>query len=80
MQIDESLEQFENAEHSIRNSLEPGSNVTFQSALQSRKQLLQSIFTADGMQIDGSETQDRNAHFSMRDSLERASNVTLDSA
>jgi hypothetical protein len=50
MQIDESDEHDENASFSMRESLEPDSNVTLASALHSEKQPLQSCSTDDGIQ------------------------------
>jgi hypothetical protein len=61
MQIDESDEQPSNARDSIRESLEPASNVTLESALHPSKQALPSISTDDGMQIDTSDQQSENA-------------------
>jgi hypothetical protein len=77
MQIDESDEHSRNARNPIREGLEPGSNVTFESASQSRKQSSQSISTEDGMQIDESDEQGENAEDPIHESLEHASNVKL---
>jgi hypothetical protein len=52
MQIDESDEQDENAHFSIRESLQPDSNVTLESALHSLKQPSQRCSTDDAMQAD----------------------------
>jgi hypothetical protein len=60
MQIDESDEKDENADSSIRESLQPDSNVTLASAVHSLKQNSQSSSTDDGMQIDESDEQDDN--------------------
>jgi hypothetical protein len=78
MQIDESEEQDRNADASIRKSLEPGSNVTLESALHSVKQPWQRSSTDDGMQIDESDEQDENAHASIRETLQPDSNLTLE--
>jgi hypothetical protein len=80
MQIDESDEQDEKADFSIRESLQPDSNVTLESTVHSMKQPAQRSSTDDGMQIDESDEQDENAHFSIRESLQPDSNVTLESA
>jgi hypothetical protein len=55
MQIDESDEQSANVDGSIRESLEPDSNVTCESALHPRKHLSPRTATDDGMQIDRSD-------------------------
>jgi hypothetical protein len=80
MQIDASNEQDENAYFSIRESLQPHSNLTFESALHPLKQNSQRTTTDDGMQIDESDEQDENAEFSIRESLQPDSNLTLESA
>jgi hypothetical protein len=79
MQIDESDEQYRNAYFSIRESLEPDSNVRLESELHCEKQYSQRTSTDDGMQIDDSDEQYQNAYFSLRESLEPDSNVTLES-
>jgi hypothetical protein len=79
MQIDESDEQVKNARGSIRESLQPDSNVTLQSAVHRLKHDSQSCSTDDGMQIDESDEQDENADCSIRESLQSDSNVTLQS-
>jgi hypothetical protein len=61
MQIDESDEQDENAFFSIRESLEPASNLTLHRAAHSVKQCAQSTSTDDAMQIDESDEQCQNA-------------------
>jgi hypothetical protein len=68
MQIDESDEQDKNADFAIRESLQPESKVTLESALQLLKQNSQRCSTDDGMQIDESDEQDANAYFSIRES------------
>jgi hypothetical protein len=68
MQIVESEEQKENADFSNRERVEPGSNVTLESAGHTRKQPSQRISTDDRMQIDESDEQDENANFSIRES------------
>jgi hypothetical protein len=80
MQIDESDEQYRNANDSICKSVEPVSNVTLESPLHSLKQRSQRISTDDGMQIDESDEEHENANDSIRESLESASNVTFQSA
>jgi hypothetical protein len=49
MQIDESEEQFQNAENSINESSQSGSNVTTQRDLHSEKQSWQIFVTEAGM-------------------------------
>jgi hypothetical protein len=49
MQIDESDEQLENARFSRRESLEPASNATTESAVREEKQPVQRISTDDGI-------------------------------
>jgi Arc/MetJ-type ribon-helix-helix transcriptional regulator len=78
MQIEESDEQFENACDSIRESLEPDSNVTLESARHTAKQRSERTSTDDGMQIDESDEQYPNASDSIRENLEPDSNVTLE--
>jgi hypothetical protein len=80
MKIDESDEHHENAHFSIRESLQPDSNVTLESPVHPLKQNSQSNSTDDGIQIDESDEQRQNAHFSIRESLQPDSNVTLESA
>jgi hypothetical protein len=52
MQIDESDEQDENANCSIRESLQPDSNATLESAVQLLKQRSHRSLTDDGRQAD----------------------------
>jgi hypothetical protein len=80
MQIDESDEHAENANDSMRESLEPDSNVTLQSAPQQEKQKSPTTSTGHGMQIDESDEQNSKARHSRPESLEPHSNVTLESA
>jgi hypothetical protein len=80
MQIDERDEQNSNANCSIRESLQPDSNVTLESASHQLKQNSQRSSTHDGMEIDESDEQDQNAHFSSRESLQSDPNITLESA
>jgi hypothetical protein len=68
MQIDESDEQGENACASIRETLQPGSNLTLESAEHSLKQNSQRCSIDDGMQIDESDEQNQNAYLSIRES------------
>jgi hypothetical protein len=78
MQIDESDEQDENANRSIRETLQPDSNLTLESALHQRKQPSQRSSTDDGMQIDESDEHNQNAHFSIRETLLSDSKITLE--
>jgi hypothetical protein len=80
MQIDESDEQNENAHISMRESLQPDSNVTLESAVHLLKQNSQRCSTDDGMQIDESDEQYKNACISICESLQPDSNVTFESA
>jgi hypothetical protein len=77
MQMDESEEQYTKASRSIRESFDPGSNVTIDRFTHREKQSLHRISTDEGMQIDESEEQCANADVSIRESLEPASNVTI---
>jgi hypothetical protein len=61
MQIDESDEQDQNANFSIRESLRSDSNITLESAVHPLKQCSPSNSTDDGMQIDESDEHDENA-------------------
>jgi hypothetical protein len=70
MQIDESDEQLENARRSMRESFEPGSNVTLQRLQHSLKQASQMTSTEAGMQIDTIEEQSENAALSKRERRE----------
>jgi hypothetical protein len=58
MQIEESDKQEQNAPDSIRESLEPSSNVTLQSFMHDSKQYSPSISTDPGMQIEESDEQE----------------------
>jgi hypothetical protein len=80
MEIDESEEQSQNAPSSIRESLEPASNVTLERVPHREKQYMPIISTDDGMQIDESEKHPRNASLSIQESLEPASNSTRERA
>jgi hypothetical protein len=68
MQIDESDEQYKNADFPIRESLQSDSNVTLESAVHPSKQRSQRCSTDDGMQIDESDEQYKNADFPIRES------------
>jgi hypothetical protein len=70
MQIDESDEQEENADFSIRESLQSDLNVTLESALHPSKQDSQRTSTDEGIQIDESDEQDQNASPSIRERLQ----------
>jgi hypothetical protein len=61
MQIDESDEQFQNADLSMDESLEPDSNVTVERHLHFWNDSLPSVSTEEGMQIDESDEQEKNA-------------------
>jgi hypothetical protein len=61
IQIDESDEQPPNTHLSIRESLESGSNITFERVAHPEKQCSQMISTEEGIQIDESDEQYRNA-------------------
>jgi hypothetical protein len=65
------------AQASIRDSLEPDSNVTSLKALHDPKQPLQRTSTLDGMHMDDNELP-LKALTSIRDRLEPGSNVTVD--
>jgi hypothetical protein len=78
MQIDESDEQYRNADSSMDESLEPDSNVTVERESHSEKQVLPRLSTDEGMQIDESDEQFQNEDSSMDDSLEPDSNVTVE--
>jgi FtsZ-binding cell division protein ZapB len=80
MQIDESDEQSRNAPDSIRESLEPVSNVTIESLEHPVKHAAHTITTDDGMQIEEIHEQKPNAYCSRRESLEPGSNVTPENA
>jgi hypothetical protein len=60
-QIDESDEQPENTEFSIRNSVKPEWNVLIERELHRPKQYWQIISTEEGIQIDESDEQSPNA-------------------
>jgi hypothetical protein len=77
MQIDESDSHTQNACFSIRDSLEPDSNVIIARTPLLEKQDSQIVSTEDGMQIDVSDVHNLNASFSIRESLEPDSNVTV---
>jgi hypothetical protein len=74
MQIDESMEQFENA--ATNESVEPDSNATFERFMHSLKQATQSVSTKEGTKRDEIESQHANAAPSMRSETEPTSNVT----
>jgi hypothetical protein len=80
MQIDVSDEQCKNAREPMRESLEPDSNVTLESALQPQEQPSPISKTDHGIQIDESDEQPQNPSDSICESLEPDSNVTLESA
>jgi hypothetical protein len=67
IQIDESDEQFLNADLSIRESLEFDSKLTFERLQHTVKQESQMISTDEGIQIDESDEQSQNADLSIRE-------------
>jgi hypothetical protein len=77
-QIDESAEQFPNAQRPIDHSLEPASKVTIERERHSQKQAVQSRWTEEGTQIDESTEQYSKAEVSISESLEPNSNVTIE--
>jgi hypothetical protein len=78
MSIDESAEQPENADSSIRETLEFDSNVTFESLRQPVKQLGPITSVEEGMWIDERDEQSENARPSIRERWESDSNVTVE--
>jgi hypothetical protein len=78
-QIDDSDEHNQNAYSSIRESLQPASNVTLESPSHQQKQCSQTTSTDHGTQIERSDEQNSNAYRSIRESFEPASNATLKS-
>jgi hypothetical protein len=78
MQIDESDEQYENADPSIDDSLEPDSNVTVERDSHTQKHPLPSFSTDEGMQIDESDEQCENDSSPIDESIEPDSNVTVE--
>jgi hypothetical protein len=78
IQIDESDEQYPNADCSIRESLDSLSKLTFDKVRQFQKLPPQMISTDEGIQIDESDEQCANAHFSIRESLDSFSKLTFD--
>jgi hypothetical protein len=75
----ESDEHFQNANLSIRESLEPDSNMTIDRDSHPVKQLSSIVSTGDGIQIADSDAQWENANSPMEESLEPDSNVTVES-
>jgi hypothetical protein len=78
IEIDGSDEQYQNADSSIRESLDSLSKLTFNKALQSKKHLSQRISTDEGIQIDRSDEQRSNADSPIRESLHSLSNRTIE--
>jgi hypothetical protein len=68
MQIDESDEQFENAELSMDESRETESNVTVDRKAHPEKQLSQICVTDEGIQIDERDSHFANAQLSRHES------------
>jgi mannitol-1-phosphate/altronate dehydrogenase len=79
MQSVESDEHSENDEYSMRNNLEPLSNVMVERE-DPENQPVQSVSTEEGMQIDDSDEQSWNAQPSIQERLEPDSNSTADNA
>jgi hypothetical protein len=65
----------QNAHSSIRDNLDPDSNVTKESEMQSEKHLSSKTSTDEGRMIS-TKPVPQNAHFAIRDNLDRDSNVT----
>jgi hypothetical protein len=78
IQTDESDGQRENADSSIRESLDPGSTVTIERFVQPQKHLGPRASTEEGMQIDESNEQFENTRASIRESLEPDSNAAFE--
>jgi hypothetical protein len=78
MQIDDSLEQFKNADVFIRESFEPDSNETVEREEHEAKQDLPIVSTVEGMQIDDSNEQYANVKPPIDESTEPLSNTTLE--
>jgi hypothetical protein len=76
IQIDNSDEQPENADDSMRRSFEGVSKMTSRRDLHQKKQVEQRILTEFGIQIDDSDKQRENVNDSMRRSFECVSKVT----
>jgi hypothetical protein len=77
MQMDESDEQCENAEVSMRESREPASKPTVPRDAHERKQSEGIVSTREGMHIDESDEHSRNAEGSIQESSEPGSNVMV---
>jgi hypothetical protein len=76
MEIDESELHFSNTSFTIRESFEPGSNVTVERALHPEKQYSQSSTTDERTLNDKSDDQFSNARLPIDDSLHPGANVT----
>jgi hypothetical protein len=70
IQIDESDEQYENAQDSIHESLESDANVIVKRELHRSKQYSRIFSTVRGIQIIESDEQPQNAERSKHESLE----------
>jgi hypothetical protein len=77
MQIDLSDSHRKKASFSIRESLEPDSNVKLSSPLQHEKQDSHIISTDEGIQIDFSDEQHEKVRLSIRMRLDGNAKVTL---
>jgi hypothetical protein len=78
MQIDESDEQCQNADFSIRKSRERDSNVIAKSDRHRKKHLNGTESTPEGIEMDESEPQSKNTEYKILESREPGSNVTLE--
>jgi hypothetical protein len=78
MEMDGSDTQAPKAHCSIRESFEPPSNATVESAQHSAKQFSQRTSTDDGMQMDASDEDGPNALNPIRDIFDPGSNATVD--
>jgi hypothetical protein len=77
MEIDESPEQFENADFSMRPSREPLSHVRLKSFEHESKHFSQSISADEGMQTEESDAHFENADCSIRTSRDPVPNATV---
>jgi hypothetical protein len=78
MQIDESDEQYENAESRISDSFEAGTKSTVQRFAQWLKQAPSMVSTDAGMVIDESDEQDANVDCPEDERVQPDSNVTVE--
>jgi hypothetical protein len=78
MQTDDSDEQPENTDISIREIGESDTNATVNSELHSEKHASPRLSTDERIEIDASDAQEPNAEFSRRAIFEPDSNVTFE--